>query len=1043
MEFSENELTEILNIFQVEAEEIISKMNNSLLDLERNPKNKELILILFRNAHSLKGAARMIGFNSVQTLAHKMEDILDLAKENKLILNTKISDILYKTVDIISDIVKSSIDSGQEIADVTLVNEQLNILDNIKSTEDQNITATKETMDFNRALLNESTDKINSLIVNTLICLMRLEEHCDTEMIDRMSNYVNRMFDLFNDIGFFEVKMSIENTKVKLDFVKQASYNLTTRELIEMQDDIANVINVLSATYELNNIPVVDYYAYAFDKISSKYNEEFVFVQQKQDDKKQEEQAEEDYIDSEILDKKEGASTAINFEEVKAKIPSLETDITDIYEVREFFERIEKGCENENASKMISEILKILKYSEKTNVCPNEQALMIISGAIDYLDELLNNGVDSGNFDLLFQQLEIMMQLLDLSNVGEGGDMFDLPMATQSQQKTKASSDFSKIFNTSEIKTLHVDSNKLDILINQLGEILTTKTKTSKQLTKFADIIRDMEYFQKDFLRKINTIRTLDKKISNNSNETLSSYLRQTSNVFLEDYQKLADLINEISSLQRSHQDDDDKLNFLIEDFGTMVKNIRVLPFATVFHFFGRMVRDIAKEKNKKVELSINGSDTTADKNIIEEIKNPLIHIVRNAIDHGIETPEKRMALGKPPTGRISISAKQENNKIILEVFDDGQGFNLQKIKETAIIKEFVTPEELNSMTDNEVMNMIFWPGFTTDDKVTDISGRGIGLDVVKSKMMQLNGQIRIATELNKYSCITLELPLTMSTMNVFIIKSAGKTFALPMSTIATVLSKPLDEIYINDEQATILYKERNIPLHSLANILNLKKEENPSNYRTIMIVQADNKVIGLIVDKLIGTQEILHKKLAPPIQKLKNISGVSTLPSGETCLILNISDLLKNATLQSNKILAAEKIKLLENKSKNKMANKKLLVVDDSIIVRTLTKNILSLEGFNVETVFNPLEAFKKLNQSHYEAIITDLDMTEMDGFEFLKKIKSDKMKSNIPVFVMSSNINKDDQEKAKALGAINYFVKNNFKQTTFVKQIKEVLSK
>ncbi len=346
MEFSENELTEILNIFQVEAEEIISKMNNSLLDLERNPKNKELILILFRNAHSLKGAARMIGFNSVQTLAHKMEDILDLAKENKLILNTKISDILYKTVDIISDIVKSSIDSGQEIADVTLVNEQLNILDNIKSAEDQNITATKETMDFNRALLNESTDKINSLIVNTLICLMRLEEHCDTEMIDRMSNYVNRMFDLFNDIGFFEVKMSIENTKVKLDFVKQASYNLTTRELIEMQDDIANVINVLSATYELNNIPVVDYYAYAFDKISSKYNEEFVFVQQKQDDKKQEEQAEEDYIDSEILDKMfDDKSDLINAEheynEEKKKDSKTKLDIT----YNEYLEAKEKASE--------------------------------------------------------------------------------------------------------------------------------------------------------------------------------------------------------------------------------------------------------------------------------------------------------------------------------------------------------------------------------------------------------------------------------------------------------------------------------------------------------------------------------------------------------------------------------------------------------------------------------------------------------------------------------------------------------------------------
>lgn len=1043
MEFSDNELTEILNIFQVEAEEIISKMNNSLLDLERNPKNKELILILFRNAHSLKGAARMIGFNSIQTLAHKMEDILDLAQENKLVLNTKISDILYKTVDMISDIVKSSISSGQEIADVTLVNEQLNILDNITSAEDQNISATKETMDFNRNLLNDSIDKINSLIVNTLICLMKLEEKCDAETIDRMSNYVNRMFELFNDIGFFEIKMSIENTKVKLDFVKQASYNLTTRELIEMQDDMANVINVLSGMYEMNNIPVVDYYSYAFDKISSQNNEEFVFVQQKQEENKQEEQKEEDYLDSEIIDEASDlpASTTINFADIKAKIPSLETDITDIYEVREFFEHIAKTCTNENASKMIAEILKILKYSEKTSVCPNEQALMIISGAIDYLDELLNNGVDSGNFDLLFQQLEIMMQLLDLSNVGDGGDLFELP---QVQPKAKTStSDFSKIFNTSEIKTLHVDSSKLDTLVNQLGEIHTTKTKTSKQLSEFSDIVKDMEDFQKNFLRKINTIKTLDKKITNQNNETLSAYLRQTANVFMEDYETLAELINEINTLQRSHQDDDDKLNTLIDDFSLMVKNITVLPFATVFHFFGRMVRDIAKEKNKKVELNINGSDTTADKNIIEEIKNPLIHIVRNAIDHGIETPEKRMALGKNPTGRISISAKQENNKIILEVFDDGQGFNLDKIRETAIVKEFVTPEELSMMSDSEVMNMIFWPGFTTDDKVTDISGRGIGLDVVKSKMMQLNGQIKIATELNKYSCITLELPLTMSTINAFIVKSADKLFALPMSAIATVISKPLDEIYVNEDQATIVYKDRNIPLHSLANILNLEKKENLSNYRTILIVQADNKIIGLIVDKLIGTQEILHKKLALPIQKLKNISGASTLASGETCLILNISDILKNATLQSNKILAAEKIRLLETKSKNKLANKKLLVVDDSVIVRTLTKNILSLEGFNVETVFNPIEAFKKLNQSHYDAIITDLDMPEMNGFEFIEKLKRDKLKSKIPVFVMSSNNSKEDQEKAKTLGVESYFIKNNFRQPTFVKKIKETLSK
>ena len=1046
MEFADNELTEILNIFQVESEEIISKMNNSLLDLERNPKNKELILLLFRNAHSLKGAARMIGFDSIQSLAHKMEDILDLAQENKLILNTKISDILYKTVDMIDAIIKDSVIAGHEIADVTEVNEQINILDNIKSVEDQNINATKETMDYNRNLLHESISKLNSLIINTLICMMKLEENCEPEMIDRMSNYVNRMFDLFNDIGFFEIKMSIENTKLKLDFVKQASYNLTTKELIEMQNDMANVINGLASTYELNGIPVVDYYSYAFDKISkpSQQYEEFVFVQKVEEKKPQVE--EEDYLDGdkEPVNESDNIITAINFANIKEKIPSLETDITDIYEIREFFEHLEKNCENDNASKMISEIIKILKYSEKTSICPNEQVLMVISGAIDYLDELINNGNDTGNFDLLFQQLEIMMQLIDMTSIADADAGLDLLQVQAAQPKTKANNDFSKIFNTSEIKTLHVDSNKLDILINHLGELITTKTKTTKQLTKFSDIVKDMEDLQKDFLKNINKIKTLDKKITNQSSESLNLYLKQTSNTFMDTYKKLSDLLNDINIFKRTHQDDDDKLSYLVDDLSSMVKNIRVLPFATVFHFFGRMVRDIAKEKNKKVELIINGSDTNADKNIIEEIKNPLIHIVRNAIDHGIETPEKRMSLGKNPTGKITINAMHSDNKIVLEVIDDGQGFDIEKIKETAIIKEFVTQDELNQMTEDEIINMVFWPGFTTDDKVTDISGRGIGLDVVKSKMAQLNGQIKLITDVNKGSCMRLELPLTMSTINAFIIKSAQKLFAIPMSNITTVISKPLDEIFVNDGQSTILYNEKNLSIYNLSTILNLKNTtDNLSNTKTILIVESDSKSIGIVVDELIGTEEILHKKLAPPIQKIKNISGVSTLASGEICLILKVSDIMKNSMFISNKTIEAEKIKMIENKANFNKPRKKVLVVEDSVIVRTLTKNILSLEGFNVETAFNPIEAFKLLKQTHFDAIITDIDMPEINGFEFLQTLKQDKLKANIPVIVMTSNDKAEYKERAKSLGAVDYIVKNDFNQPAFVKHIKEILSK
>lgn len=1052
VDFSDNESIdiEVLKIFQVEAEEIISKLNNSLLDLEKNPKNKELILVLFRDAHSLKGAARMIGFNNVQTLAHKMEDILGLAKDSKLIFNTKISDILYKTVDMISDIIKDSTEQGLEVCDIADFNEQIKVLENIKSVENQNVNSSKETLDYNVKLLKESFEKLNSLIVNILICLMKLEEKEEPEMIDRMSNYVNKLFELFEEIGFFEIRMAIENTKLKLDIVKQGSYNLSTRELDEIQSDLANVINVLSSMYEINNIPEIDYYSYAFEKMSksSQQYEEFVYIQ------KPEEMAES--LETELLDDDEtlgttqeiGASGIINFADIKAKIPNLETDITDIYEIREFFEHVARTCTNDTGLKMLDEVLKVLKYSEKTNVCPNEQILMVLSSATDFLDELLNNDSDTGNFDLIYQQLEIMLQIMELNPVVEIDDKNDVEISQQNQIQPKQtkSTDFSKMFNTSEIKTLHVDSNKLDVLINQLGEVITTKIKTTKQIAAFANVIRNVKDIQKDLVKKVNYMKSIDKRLSysnRDSRDNLSLYLKQASNSFSEDSQKLSELLNDLNNFQRMHQDDDSKLSVLIDDLNSMVKNIRVLPFATVFHFFGRMVRDIAKEKNKKVELIINGSETTADKKIIEEIKNPLIHIVRNAVDHGIESPEIRMALGKNPTGKISINASHVENKIIIEIADDGQGFDIDKIKETAVLKDFVTPEELNSMTETEIMNMIFWPGFTTGDKVTDISGRGIGLDVVKTKITQLNGHVKIFSEINQGSRIILELPVTMATLNALVIKSAQKTFAIPMSNISTVLFKNLNDLYTNENQITIIHNDKNVPLYNLSSILNLEEKENSKETKTIVIIESDNKSIGLIVDELLGDQEILHKKLAPPIQKIKNISGVTNLASGEPCLILNVQDLIKNSTLLSNKTIATKKAQLLETKANNIYANKKLLVVDDSVTTRTLTKNILSMEGFNVETVFNPVEAFKKLKQTHYDVIITDIEMPEMSGIEFLEKLKEDKLKSNIPVIVMSSNTENETREKAKSLGAVNFVEKNNFQQTNFIDFVKNLLNK
>ena len=385
----------------------------------------------------------------------------------------------------------------------------------------------------------------------------------------------------------------------------------------------------------------------------------------------------------------------------------------------------------------------------------------------------------------------------------------------------------------------------------------------------------------------------------------------------------------------------------------------------------------------------------------------------------------------------MNINAKNLDNKIVIEIIDDGQGFNIEKIKEKALKNGILMQEELNSLSEEDIINLVFLPGFTTGDEVTSISGRGIGMDVVKSKIAQLNGSVKVISEFNKGSCIQIELPVTMATMKVFLIQSSGQNFAVPMSVINTVVCKKNEEILNNNGKFTIIHNNKNIPVYSLADILGLKDNVVTTMLKTIIIVEANNKTIGLVVDKLIGEQEILHKKLSPPIYKLKNISGITTLASGETCLILNTSDIIKNTTFQ--KISSINNSLIQDKKLLN--SDKKILIVDDSITSRTLEKNILMYAGFAVLSAINPIEALKILNQTKVDLIITDIEMPEMNGLDFIEQLKSNSATSEIPVIVMSSLLDDKTKRKIKSLNIEKFLIKGEFNQKLFLKVISENL--
>lgn len=1035
MDFSEEMTKEILKIFQVESEEIIAKINNSLLDLEKTPNNKDTILMLFRDAHSLKGASRMVGFNNVQTIAHKIEDILGLAKENKILLNSKIVNILYKTVDFLSELIQKSIQKGQEIYNQDFA-KQVEILENIEDYADI-VNSDDKQIDFDVKLYSNNVENVNNLITENLYNLMRLEAEKNEDLIKKLLSDTETLYNVFQKTGPYELKKYFEDIKVKLEFITKASNSLTNEEIEQIHQTFDNIIDKLISIYEIYNFEVIDYYDSAFAKLSQQQEDKIKDAPKPQVEVIIQEQTIEKNDFDEFQIYEEGNSHIFEtMQSIQDQISVLWQNDSSLIEVKNLLDYFEKNYADENTKNIFQIIIKILDYVQTNEIRLDEETISVLRQSVEYCNNLMKNESGIADKELVVQRLEIIRQILEFKNETENKNTF----LTKSIGKNKKIADFSGIFNTGEIKTLRVDSSKLDALINQVNELTVTKIKTKKHLYELHSINNELEEWQRNSIKALNYLKYYEKKYfqSGTSDNSTSFFIKQILNLFMDTNKKVQETVVNLANLQRTIQENDTKMNLAIDNLEGMVKSIRVLPLAMVFHLFGRMVRDIAQEKNKQIELEIIGSETTTDKKIIEEIKTPLIHIIRNAIDHGIETPEERINLGKNPKGKIILSAKQANNKIIIEIKDDGRGINLAKIKEKALQKGFLTQEELNSMSDEQITNIIFAPGFSTGEEITNISGRGIGLDVVQTKISQLNGRVKVISHANKGCCVQIELPTTMSILKAFLVKSLDQIFAVPMEVIKTVMRKKEKDIISTNCGESILFGDEKIPLYNLAHILDLDScniDKDFQNTITILIIESGDRMIALAVDKLLGDQEVLHKKLAAPFYKLKNISGITTLDSGEICFILNISDILNTVNNSQNLLMS------IKNKHKQQNNSYKILLVDDSITTITLEKNILTKFGYNIEIAENPLVAFEKMKNTRFDLIISDLEMPQMDGFSFLEKLKTDEMFSDIPVIIMSSILSEENQKKAIKSGAEKYINKNEFNQDNFLETVSKIL--
>lgn len=972
---------EMLAIFQGESEEILERLFNNLFSLEDTPANKDLIGSIYRDLHSLKGAVRMVGFNNIQGIFHKMEDIFDAVNNDQFVLDKDIINLMSRSLETASRYLQESIKNGREIIDeeftATLSNlEYILDIEMNEQTFRQNETIAEAGMAPREESsgLSQYQEEINSSFNACFEIIDSIVPEEESQDIVILKEEVEKIYEFFKNSNLYEVKTSLENILAKLDFVMNATNTFTISEILELRNELSSAAAKFTTS---------------------------------------------------CIETEEGGLT---FFDIAEKISMLQGSSIYAKEIKDDIAQLKEGIDDQNIIEIINVINDILDFISENSVQLEEQMMMTLKGAVEYCASP-NENIDN---DLILQQLEIMKQLLELNYKKDTGvsEIKSLSTQTSSANKSNAST---------EIKTLHVNAQKLDLLVNQLGELIITKIKTEKNLEKIDSIKNANEACQKDLLKTSNYLRYYNRKYlqSGNTDQYTGVFVKQVFSLLLDITQNVSRTIYDLNSLYRASKEDDMKMRLIIDEMESMVKNIRVLTISTVFNSFSRMVRDIANEKGKDIDFEIEGKDTCADKKIIEEIKTPLIHILRNAIDHGIESKEERIANGKSPVGKILLSAKQDDNKVIIDVVDDGQGFNLEKIKDRAVSRGFLTQDDIDSMTDEAIMNIIFWPGFTTGDSITSISGRGIGLDVVKTKISQLNGKVKVISEFGKGSCVHIEIPVTLTTLRVFLVQISGQTFAIPIQVITTFILKNQNEIKTNNGIRSILFNGNIIPLYYLSDILELAPA--PRNEKeTILIIEADDKTIGLVVDKLLGDQDILQKKLSPPLYKVKNISGITNLASGELCLILNMQDIMhydfnKAMVSANNQTLLTSDI----------LSYKRILIVDDSVTTRTMVKNILLNIGYMVDTVLDADEALVKLKLTHYDLIITDLTMPKIDGYEFIERLRNDEMYADIPIIVISSLPENQARKRLNKLSIAHYISKDNFDQADLAMQVKEILTK
>lgn len=572
-------------------------------------------------------------------------------------------------------------------------------------------------------------------------------------------------------------------------------------------------------------------------------------------------------------------------------------------------------------------------------------------------------------------------------------------------------------------RTVRVSADNLNQLMALAGEAVVE----ANWLQPFIDSLLQLRQEKQQLLRSLEAIQQ-----ANDLPESAVQQLQTISHHVQDSQQTLSDCLGNLDQFSR-------RFSQLADNLYREVIASHMRPFADGMQGFPRMVRDLAKQSGKQIHLEIIGTTTQVDRDILDKLEAPLTHMLRNAIAHGIELPSDRQTTGKSPEGTITLEAIHRAGMLSITVSDDGAGIDLARLRQSVVNKGLTTTELAAQLSDAELLEFLFLPGFSTANQVNEIAGRGVGLDIAKSMVQEVGGLLRVSSELGQGTRFHFQLPLTLSVIRALLVEIAGEPYAFGLTRIDQVLMVPQSEVKVSENHPYIVVNDANVSLVTASQVLELPESDDlERSHLPVIILSDQTHRYGLVVDRFLGERDVVVRPLDPRLGKVQDISAAALTEDGLPLLIIDVSDLVRSI----DQLVSGGQFQWSQQAvNATATCQKRILVVDDSITVREMERKLLQNRGYQVDVAVNGMEGWNTVRTGHYDLVISDIDMPRMNGIELVRHIKNHPQLSTLPVIIVSYKDRQEDQLAGLEVGADYYLTKSSFHDNSLLNAVMDLI--